>query len=185
MNGITPLLAASGFFLLAVAVRSLLPVPVAVRDSWPVPVASPPLRSEVSAPWASEAQPRMNDELRVAQARVSSSSSSAERPVRPAERPSGATPVPGAPERPLALDNLDPSQLNLNEDQLLAVDQVRELFAEMVGNAEPDPADAAVMERWEEARRYADNVLRARLGDAAVLKIRDYLVRRNARTGAP
>lgn len=79
------------------------------------------------------------------------------------------------PQRPLALEKIDVDGLDLNEEQRLAMEQVGDMFANMVGNDEPAAGDTAGLERWESARRRADDLLRARLGEAAMARIQDDL----------
>ena len=68
---------------------------------------------------------------------------------------------------PLALENVDLGQLNLNEDQVKLVAQLRENFVKEIGGYNQDPNDPAYRERWQKAQAESDEVLHAMLGNRA------------------
>jgi hypothetical protein len=68
---------------------------------------------------------------------------------------------------PLAMENVDLAELNLNEDQLRLVTQLRDNFVKEIGGYNQDPNDPAYRERWQKAQAQSDEVLHAMLGNRA------------------
>jgi hypothetical protein len=95
-----------------------------------------------------------------------------EQPV-PAEFPQSTT-IPlrsRSQERPavlpLVFQEIDLGQLNLNPDQLQAIDDLRQRFLDEIGGLHQDPKDPAYGERWKRSQPQIDDDLRGMIGVAA------------------
>jgi hypothetical protein len=65
---------------------------------------------------------------------------------------------------PLVLQPVDAAALNLNEQQMQVVQELRQQFLDEIGGANQDPADPAYRERWLKAQPQMDDNLRGMLG---------------------
>jgi hypothetical protein len=65
---------------------------------------------------------------------------------------------------PLVLQPVDIAALNLSEQQLQVVQELRQQFLDEIGGANQDPADPAYRERWQKAQPEVDDNLRGMLG---------------------
>lgn len=65
---------------------------------------------------------------------------------------------------PLVLQPVDASALNLNEQQMQVVQDLRQQFLDEIGGPNQDPADPAYRERWQNAQPETDASLRGALG---------------------
>ena len=70
---------------------------------------------------------------------------------------------------PLVFGNLDSPALKLNSDQIAAIGQVRQEFQDQLGV--PDTNDPAYAQRWNRARRDADDTVRGLLGSKVYLRL--------------
>ena len=68
---------------------------------------------------------------------------------------------------PLVFQNVDLSQLNLNPDQLQAIDDLRQRFLSEIDGLQQDPSDPDYRERWKRSQPGIDNDLRGMIGIAA------------------
>jgi hypothetical protein len=68
---------------------------------------------------------------------------------------------------PLVIQNVDLAELNLNEDQVTLITQLRENFVKEIGGYNQDPNDPAYRERWQKAQVESDELLHAMLGNRA------------------
>jgi hypothetical protein len=68
---------------------------------------------------------------------------------------------------PLVFQEVDLSQLNLNPDQLQAVEDLRQRFLAEIGGLHQDPKDPGYRERWNRSQPELDNDLRGMIGFAA------------------
>jgi len=68
---------------------------------------------------------------------------------------------------PLVFQEVDLSQLNLNPDQLQAIEDLRQRFLDEIGGLHQDPKDPAYRERWNKNQPEIDNDLRGMIGFAA------------------
>ena len=66
---------------------------------------------------------------------------------------------------PLAFRQLDPAAAKLNAQELQFIGIARENFVQDLGGPNQDPSDPAYRQRWQAARRFADQSLRGMLGD--------------------
>jgi hypothetical protein len=73
------------------------------------------------------------------------------------------------PAPPLVFGNLDLPALKLNSDQIAAIGQVREEFRNQLGVQ--DTNDPAYAQRWNRARRDADDTVRGLLGSKVYLQL--------------
>jgi hypothetical protein len=73
------------------------------------------------------------------------------------------------PAVPLVFGNLDSPALKLNSDQIAAIGQVREEFRNQLGVQ--DTNDPAYAQRWNRARRDADDTVRGLLGSKVYLQL--------------
>ena len=71
------------------------------------------------------------------------------------------------PAMPLVFQEIDLSELNLNNDQLQAIADLRERFLDEIGGLEQDPHDQAYWERWQKSQPGIDDDLRGMIGVAA------------------
>jgi hypothetical protein len=65
---------------------------------------------------------------------------------------------------PLVLKPVDVSALNLNEQQIQVVQELRGQFLDEIGGSNQDPADPAYRDRWLKAQPETDDDLRGMLG---------------------
>lgn len=83
--------------------------------------------------------------------------------ARPSRRSSSLPPVqPASP--PLAFQKIDPSALNLTEEQKQAIAGIQQDFLQQVGGINQDPNDPTYQARWRQAQPAADELLQAALG---------------------
>ena len=68
---------------------------------------------------------------------------------------------------PLVFQEIDLSRLNLNPDQLQAIDDLRQRFLDEIGGLQQDPSDPAYRERWTKSQPQIDDDLRGMIGIAA------------------
>jgi len=74
---------------------------------------------------------------------------------------------------PLVFQEVDLSQLNLNSDQLQAINDLRQRFLEEIGGLEQNPSDPSYCERWLKSQPQIDDDLRGMIGLTA---FQDYQV---------
>jgi hypothetical protein len=68
---------------------------------------------------------------------------------------------------PLVFQNVDLAQLNLNPDQLQAVEDLRRRFVDEIGGLQQNPTDPAYREKWVRSQPGIDNDLRGMIGITA------------------
>jgi hypothetical protein len=68
---------------------------------------------------------------------------------------------------PLVFQEVDLSQLNLNPDQLQAIEDLRQRFLDEIGGMNQDLKDTGYRERWNQSQPELDNDLRGMIGFAA------------------
>lgn len=68
------------------------------------------------------------------------------------------------PVFPLVLRKVDPAVLNLDDQQVQIVNDLRQDFVEAIGGPNQDPADPAYLKRWRVAQPQADAELKSRMG---------------------
>lgn len=96
-------------------------------------------------------------------------------PARPApsSTPAASTPEPKqnttAP-LPLVFQPVDPKWMKITPDQQKVIDQLQQSFLDQIGGANQDPTDPQYRERWEQARPFIDQELKAQLGQAFFLQ---------------
>jgi hypothetical protein len=79
--------------------------------------------------------------------------------------PSGRNSWSGKPiAYPLVFQKVDPASLNLNADQVQAVQNLQQSFVNQIGGQNQDPSDPAYRQRWQQAQMNTDNMLRDLLG---------------------
>ena len=71
---------------------------------------------------------------------------------------------------PLVFQNIDLSVIDLNEQQIQAVQNLRQSFVDEIGGPNQDPNDPAYRERWQNAQPEMDNLLQGILGATAFEK---------------
>jgi hypothetical protein len=79
---------------------------------------------------------------------------------------------------PLVLQDIDPKDLGLDDEQVEELNRVRETFTRQVGGTNQDPADPAYLARWQYARLGADTMYRSILGSDGYTR---YLILENKR----
>lgn len=72
--------------------------------------------------------------------------------------------TPPAPELPLVYHDVDLSALNFNDQQIQAVNELRQAFLEEIGGPNQDPADPEYLQRWLKAQTDVDNLAKGMLG---------------------
>ena len=65
---------------------------------------------------------------------------------------------------PVVFQKVDPSSLNLNSDQVQAIQNLQQNFVDNIGGPNQDPNNPAYLIRWRQAQLEADNALRFILG---------------------
>jgi hypothetical protein len=86
-------------------------------------------------------------------------------------------PEPSGPiALPLAMQNIDLSDMDLSDDQKQAIENVRQQFLEQTGGTNQDVNDPAYRQRWQQAQPVADSLMAGFLGNDAYteLQIRAY-----------
>lgn len=68
---------------------------------------------------------------------------------------------------PLVFQEVDLSQLNLNSDQLQAIEDLRQKFLDEIGGLNQDTHDPGYRERWNKSQPAIDSDLRGMIGFAA------------------
>jgi hypothetical protein len=68
---------------------------------------------------------------------------------------------------PLAMQPLNLTALDLNSDEIKAINDLRQSFIQKVGGANQDPNDPAYLARWQAAQPEADGVLEWIIGNEA------------------
>lgn len=68
---------------------------------------------------------------------------------------------------PLVFQEIDLSQLNLNPDQLQAIEDLRQRFLDEIGGLNQDTHDPGYRERWNSSQPVIDSDLRGMIGFAA------------------
>jgi hypothetical protein len=68
------------------------------------------------------------------------------------------------PVLPLVFQNVDPSTLNLNNQQIQTVNELRQSFVDEIGGLNQDPSDSAYLDRWQKAQPQIDGMLLSMLG---------------------
>jgi len=68
---------------------------------------------------------------------------------------------------PLVFQEVDISELNLNRDQLQAIDDLRQRFLDEIGGLEQNTNDPAYRERWLKSQPQVDDDLRGMIGVSA------------------
>jgi hypothetical protein len=86
-----------------------------------------------------------------------------------------------APVRPL-IWNVDPTNLNLSDNQMEVINDLRQSFVNKIGGPNQDPNDPAYSERWQQAQPEADDMLRTMLG---VTVFQSFQMAANANSQAP
>jgi len=65
---------------------------------------------------------------------------------------------------PLVFQNVDLHALNLNNQQVQAINDLRQSFVDAIGGLNQDPQDQAYLDRWQKAQPEADLILQGMLG---------------------
>jgi hypothetical protein len=68
------------------------------------------------------------------------------------------------PVLPLVFQNVDLHALNLNNQQVQAINDLRQSFVDAIGGLNQDPQDPAYLDRWQKAQPEADLILQGMLG---------------------
>ena len=77
---------------------------------------------------------------------------------------------PDAPvEVPLVAQDVNLAALNLDQGQLQAIDDLRQIFIQKIGGPNQDPNDPAYLTRWRTAQAEVDNLMQGMLGNQAYL----------------
>lgn len=84
-------------------------------------------------------------------------------PMSASQRHRQAAPV----VMPLVFQNVDLSTLNLNSDQIEAIENLRQNFLDEIGGTNQDPNDPVYLARWQKAQREVDGNLRGLIGGSA------------------
>lgn len=71
---------------------------------------------------------------------------------------------------PLVLESIDPAALNLSDDQVQVINDVRQTFLNQIGGTNQDPNDPAYLARWQKAQPAADSMLLGMLGNEVYTK---------------
>jgi hypothetical protein len=69
-----------------------------------------------------------------------------------------------APTLPLVFQKVDLNMMNLDEQQIQAINDLRQNFIEEIGGLHQDPNDPTYLARWEKAQPEVDDDLRGMLG---------------------
>jgi len=135
------------------------------RNSGPSPVASELAQTETSA------------ESETASNQASSFGSTEAEPVGERAAPTQFSPTTEisshnrSPEHPVSMplvfQEVDISELNLNRDQLQAIDDLRQRFLDEIGGLEQNTNDPAYRERWLKSQPQIDDDLRGTIGVSA------------------
>ena len=69
-----------------------------------------------------------------------------------------------APILPLVFQNVDLSKLDLNQDQIQKIADLRNQFVDEIGGPNQNPSDPAYLQRWQLTQPEIDNILKGYLG---------------------
>jgi hypothetical protein len=77
-------------------------------------------------------------------------------------------PLPNGPAvLPLALQPVDLAAMNLDDQQIKTLDDMRQIFLNKIGDANQNPADPDYLERWNKAQSEADDMTKGFIGNTA------------------
>lgn len=79
---------------------------------------------------------------------------------------------------PLVLEAYDPAALKLQAGQLAALEEMQELFVQMLGEPPRDSSDPAYAERWEIACAKIDTLLRTHIGTLGYARLENAVLER-------
>lgn len=68
---------------------------------------------------------------------------------------------------PLVFQNVNLPKLNLDNQQIQAINDLRQSFVDKIGGLNQDPHDPSYLDRWQKAQPEADDMLRGMLGITA------------------
>jgi hypothetical protein len=132
-------------------------------------------RNPEPSPAASDLPQAESTEVEIAKNHLSPSLSND--PVSEQPAPSQFSPSTLTPSRhqsqerpavlPLVFQEVDLTRLNLNRDQLQAIDDLRQTFVDQIGGLEQNPTDPAYRERWLKSQPQIDDNLRGMIGVTA------------------
>ena len=77
---------------------------------------------------------------------------------------SGRNNSQNTPVLPLVFQNVDLHALNLSDQQIQAINNLRQSFMDAIGGPNQDPQDPAYLERWQKAQPETDSMMRSMLG---------------------
>ena len=96
-------------------------------------------------------------------------------PAKPAPSSPPATSTPEPKQKttaplPLVFQPVDPKWMKITPEQQKIIDQLQQSFLDQIGDANQDPNDPQYRERWEQARPFIDQELKAQLGQPFFLQ---------------
>jgi len=71
---------------------------------------------------------------------------------------------------PLVFQPVDLAALGFNDDQVSAVEQVRQQFIDAIGGTNQNPAASDYWQRWQQAQKTVDTLIRGQLGSKAYMQ---------------
>jgi hypothetical protein len=81
-----------------------------------------------------------------------------------AARTSLGNPLNKAPVLPLVFQNVDLAQLNLNDQQIQAITDLRKQFVDQIGGPNQNPNDPNYLQQWQLTQPESDDILKGYLG---------------------
>jgi hypothetical protein len=108
-------------------------------------------------------------------------------PAKPAPSSAPAAASTPEPEKittaplPLVFQAVDPKSMKITPDQQEIINQLQQSFLDQIGGTNQDPNDPQYRERWEQARPFIDQELKAQLGQAFFLQYEAATGQRSAR----
>jgi hypothetical protein len=86
---------------------------------------------------------------------------------------------------PMVMQNIDLSQLNFDDQQKQAFNDVRQQFLEDIGGPNQNPNDPTYLARWQKAQSTADTMLESTLGNDAFTKVQMLEYQKSLESQAP
>jgi hypothetical protein len=103
----------------------------------------------------------------------------------PLPEPGSASPEPALHPRvqpaapvtlPLAMESVDLAAVDLSDQQIQAINALRQSFLDKIGGPDQDPNDPAYQARWQRAQPEADEILNHIIGDDGMEEMRIFVL---------
>jgi hypothetical protein len=136
------------------------------------------LDARQAGPWSEAAERQLGANF-LGDASLAKASSDAADPGQGDGQPAADT------SYPLVFQPVDLAALDFNDDQINAVEQVRQQFIDAIGGTNQDPAAPDYLKRWQQAQKTMDTLVRGQLGAKAYMQYELAVLRAQAAAPQP